>query len=245
MNAITTDHTQAQGSEKPAPNKTSSPVKTGRGARIAPAALILLSLIPLIFGAVRLAELASGAEITPANARFFESPTPVVTHILSAGVFALLGALQFATGFRRRHPAWHRRAGRILVVCGLLVGLSGLWMTLFYSLPPNDGALLFALRLLFGSFMVVSIVLGFTSARRLDMPAHRAWMMRAYAVGIGAATQMLTLMVGELVAGPPDVLGRALLMGAGWVINLAVAEWVIRKRPSARVRTALASVPHV
>ncbi|HMN61003.1 MAG TPA: DUF2306 domain-containing protein [Anaerolinea sp.] len=245
MNAITTDHTQAQGSGKPAPHKTISPVKTTRGARIAPAALILLSLIPLIFGAVRLAELAGGAEITPANARFFESPTPVVTHILSAGVFALLGALQFATGFRRRHPAWHRRAGRILVVCGLLVGLSGLWMTLFYSLPPSDGALLFALRLLFGSFMVVSIVLGFAAVRRRDMAAHRAWMMRGYAVGIGAATQMLTLMVGELVAGPPDVLGRALMMGAGWVINLAVAEWIIRKRPSARVRASLASVPRV
>jgi len=31
-------------------------------------------------------------------------------------------------------------------------------------------------------------------------------------------------------------------MGAAWVINLAVAEWAIRKRPAAPARTASAVV---
>jgi hypothetical protein len=53
-----------------------------------------------------------------------------------------------------------------LVLCGLLVGLCGLWMTLLSPWPAGDGALLYALRLLFGSAMVVSIVLGFTTIRR-------------------------------------------------------------------------------
>jgi hypothetical protein len=52
-------------------------------------------------------------------------------------------------------------------------------------------------------------------------------MMRGYAIGLGAGTPVLTLLVGELIAGPPSELSRALLMGAGWVINLAVAEWII------------------
>ena len=47
---------------------------------------------------------------------------------------------------------------------------------------------------------------------------------------------MLTLMIGELVIGPPGELSRALLMGAGWVINLAVAERAIRKRPAPPAR---------
>ena len=55
-------------------------------------------------------------------------------------------------------------------------------------------------------------------------------MMRAYAIGLGAGTQVLTLLAGELIAGPPSELSRALLMGAGWVINLAVAEWAIRRQ---------------
>jgi hypothetical protein len=78
--------------------------------------------------------------------------------------------------------------------------------------------------------MVVSIVLGFTAIRRGDVIRHQAWMMRGYAIGLGAGTQVLTLLAGELIAGPPGELGRALLMGAAWAINLAVAEWVIRKR---------------
>ena len=55
-------------------------------------------------------------------------------------------------------------------------------------------------------------------------------MLRGYALGMGAGTQPLTLMVGELIGGPPNEFTRALLMGAAWVINLAVAEWIIRRR---------------
>jgi hypothetical protein len=103
-------------------------------------------------------------------------------------------------------------------------------MTLFYPWPAGDGALLYALRLVFSSAMVVSIVLGFTTIRRGDVIGHRAWMTRGYAIGLGAATQMLTLLAAGIIAGPPGELSRALLMGAGWLINLAVAEWAIRNR---------------
>jgi uncharacterized membrane protein YozB (DUF420 family) len=60
-------------------------------------------------------------------------------------------------------------------------------MTLFYPRPADDGALLYALRLLFGSAMVISIVLGFTAIRRRDVRRHRAWMMRDYAMGLARA----------------------------------------------------------
>lgn len=87
--------------------------------------------------------------------------------------------------------------------------------------------------------MVVSIVLGFVAIRRGNVIQHRAWMTRGYAIGLGAGTQVLTLMVGEMIAGPPSELSRALLMGAGWAINLAVAEWAIRRRRRPRARAAL------
>jgi hypothetical protein len=120
-------------------------------------------------------------------------------------------------------------AGRLLVACGVLVGLSGLWMTLFYPRAAGTGELLYALRLGFGSAMVASIVRGFAAIRRGDVQRHRAWMLRGYAIGLGAGTQALTLAAGALILGPPTELSGALLMGAGWVINLAVAEWAIRR----------------
>jgi hypothetical protein len=57
-------------------------------------------------------------------------------------------------------------------------------------------------------------------------------MMRGYAIGLGAGTQVLTGAAGTLIAGPLSELGGDLLMSAGWVINLAVAEGAIRKRPA-------------
>ena len=225
--------------------KTKATTRKLRAIWLMPAALILLSLIPLATGIFHLTQLSSGADITPDNARFFASPLPVVLHIVNAGVYALLGAFQFVNRFRQRRPGWHRAAGRLLVACGLLVGLSGLWMTLFYPGANGSSDLLYALRLLFGSGMVLCIVLGFTAIRRQDVIGHRAWMTRGYAIGLGAGTQVLTLLVGELIAGPSSELGNAILMGAGWVINLAVAEWAIRKRLANQARTSSSVVSNL
>lgn len=215
--------------ERPASAKTSPRGKIG-SARWLIVGLLLLTAIPLAGGAVRLVGLAGGAAITPDNARFFAAPLPIVLHILSAAVFGILGPFQFSTALRRRRPGWHRMSGRLVVGAGLVVGLSALWMTLFSARAPGSGDLLVAFRLLFGSAMLGSIVFAFAAIRRRDVQQHRAWMLRAYAIALGAGTQALTQGVGAAIVGQPSELGVALLMAAGWVINLAIAEWVIRRR---------------
>ncbi|MOA34072.1 hypothetical protein D3C78_1554200 [compost metagenome] len=77
--------------------------------------------------------------------------------------------------------------------------------------------------------MVLSMVRGFTTIRRGDVIRHRAWMTRGYAIGLGVGTQMLLLMVWEMIIGQPSELSHDLLMSAAWVINLAVAEWAVRR----------------
>lgn len=206
-----------------------------------PLALILLCAIPLSAGGVRLVTLASGAAITPENARFFGAPLPVVLHIAGAAMYMVLGAFQFVPGFRRRMPGWHRRVGRVAGASGLVAALSALWMTHFYELPAHDGALLYWIRLLFGSLMAVSIVLGIVAIRRREIARHRAWMLRGYALGLGAGTQVLTLGIGEAVLGPPDEVARGLLMGAAWAINLALAEWIIGRKPWGPARAVSAA----
>jgi uncharacterized membrane protein len=203
-----------------------------------PVALILLCAIPLAAGGVRLVSLAAGAEITPENARFFAAPLPVVLHIVAAAAYVVLGGFQFVPGFRRRKPGWHRRVGRVVAGSGLVAALSALWMTLFYALPAHDGVLLYWFRLFFGSLMAASIVLGVAAIRRRQIARHRAWMTRGYALGLGAGTQVLTLGIGEIVLGPPGEVARGLLMGAAWAINLALAEWIIRRSAAPPARSA-------
>jgi len=216
----------------------------GSAGWLAPAGLLVLGMLPVAAGALRLDQLSGMSAVMPANPRFASVPLPVVLHIVTATLFAILGPLQFAAGFRRRWPAWHRVAGRLLVGCGLVVALTGLWMTLFYARPDATGTLLYASRIVFGSAMVVSIVVGLAAILRRDVQSHRAWMARGYAIGLGAATQMLTLAVAEIVAGPPNELTHDSLMALSWVINLAVAEWAIRKRRAPRNRTAKQPITH-
>jgi uncharacterized membrane protein len=195
-----------------------------------PALLILLSLVPAVMGTARLAELAQGAAVTPENARFVARPLPVVLHVLAVVPYSLLGALQFAPAFRRRHRGWHRAVGRLLVPCGLVAALTGLWMAHFYPWPAGDGWGVYVERLVFGTAMLASIVLALDAIRRRDFASHGAWMTRAYAIGLGAGTQVLTHLPWFVLADArPGELARAVMMGAAWVINVAVAEWAIRR----------------
>ncbi len=196
-----------------------------------PAALVALSLVPLTAGVLRLVQVAGGPELLPADERFDGFPLALVAHIVGAGVFALAGVAQLVPGFRRRHAEWHRRAGWVVAFSGLLVAGSALWLTLGYPPRAGSGAVLYLFRLVFGSAMVACLVLGLVAARRRELAAHRAWMLRAYAIGLAAGTQVLTEAVGGAVFGD-GVLRTDLAKSAGWVVNLLVAEWVIR-RPAA------------
>jgi hypothetical protein len=61
---------------------------------------------------------------------------------------------------------------------------------------------------------------------------HRAWITRGYAIGLGAATQfVLHLVLWLLFGAKPQGVGKALVMGAGWALNLVVAELSVRARP--------------
>lgn len=187
----------------------------------------LLSMIPGTAGALRLIQLAGGPDLLPDDPRFDSFPVALVVHIVASAVFALVGAVQFVPQLRRR--SWHRRVGRILAVAGLLVAGSAIWLTLSYEAKPGTGDLLFGFRLAFASSMAAALMLGFSAARRRDMAGHRAWMMRAYAIGLGAGTQVFTEGFGEAILGTGVVAGD-LAKGAAWVINLAIAEWAIRRR---------------
>jgi uncharacterized membrane protein len=202
-----------------------------------PVALVALSAIPLVAGMLRLVELAGGPQLMPADERFAPFPLPLVLHIVGATTYAIVGAFQFVPRFRRRHLAWHRRVGRVLTVAGLMVAVSALWMTLLYAQKPGTGDLLYVLRLVFGFAMAACLVLGFTAIRRRDIAAHRAWMIRAYAIGVAAGTQAFTGGIGGALFGTGEF-PADLAKGAGWVIDLAIAEWVIRRpaRPKAQRR---------
>jgi len=194
------------------------------------AGLIALSVVPAIAGSVRVGQLIGGVAVTPENARFVHAPWPVLLHLPAAVLYSIAGALQFSTTLRRRRAGWHRMAGRLLLPMGALVAATGLWMTLTYPWPAGDGWMVFVERMVVGVAMLAFLALGLRAIQRRAFAVHGEWMIRAYALGLGAGTQVLThLPWFVLMERAPDELARGVMMGAGWAINAVVAEWAIRR----------------
>src|SRR5262245_64160036 len=84
---------------------------------------------------------------------FAHYPVLTLAHILPALFFLVLAPLQFSGRFRHRHLLWHRRIGRILLVCGAGAGVTALVMS--FGMPAIGGinqaaaTTLFALLFLF------------------------------------------------------------------------------------------------
>ena len=122
--------------------------------------------------------------------------------------------------------------GRVIVwPAGMIAALSGLWLTLFYPAVDHDGLVLYWIRLIVGSLMALFLGLGLAAIlSRRDVGRHRKWMMRGYALGLGAGTQVLTHLPWVLFPAIQSEASRAVAMGAGWAINLAFVEWWLRRQ---------------
>src|SRR5262245_12706187 len=124
-----------------------------RARRILWGAVIFLALIGVFVVARRTAHLASilihgySPPAVSSNPRlaqfaalddvFARYPILTLVHILPGLLFIVLAPLQFSPTFRKRHLQLHRRSGRILFLCGAVVGVSALVMS--FAMPSIGG----------------------------------------------------------------------------------------------------------
>ena len=166
----------------------------------------------------------------PENPRVRLAPVPVIIHLVGSIPYCILGIVQFLPSLRNAYPKWHRISGRFLVAAGLLAALTGLWMTHFYEFPSSlQGPLLYWVRIIVGFGMIASLCLGLSAVFKRRIAEHKAWMIRAYALGQGAGTQVITAIPSFVMVGEPSGLTRDIFMTLSWVINILIAEAVIRK----------------
>ena len=168
-------------------------------------------------------------------------PLPITLHILGSSIFCLVGAVQFLPSLRRYRPSLHRTLGRIVAAAGYVSALTGLWMTVAYAFPDAlQGPLLCVARVTLSLAMVALIAWAVIAIRSRDVAAHRAAMLRAYAIGQGASTQTaLFLVTIGLFDTEPLGFSRDVLMVGAWAFNLAIAEFLIRRAFAARTSGAV------
>ncbi|SPL95861.1 membrane protein, putative [[Actinomadura] parvosata subsp. kistnae] len=189
----------------------------------------------LVFGAVLVTPYTS---LDPGASRLAVPGGPyfalLATHVFTALVALVLGPLQFVPAVRAR-----RRVHRVIGRCYLLAGV----------LPSALAAVPVALlsgRLVTQVGLTVPAVLwlvtgwlAYRAAARRDFVRHREWMMRNYALTFLAVTSRIVvplLLVSQLPFGVPagslGTLAPSMIpvgQVLGWVINLIVAEILIRR----------------
>jgi Predicted membrane protein (DUF2306) len=195
-----------------------------------PAALILYALLPLVMSSIRLFEIASGPVPTPDNARFLVMPIQIYLHGGGGVLYLFFGAFQFSQPLRARFPKWHRWNGRFATIAGGLAALSAIWMTETMPEVPFNPHEVYGFRILFGLAWFWCLALGIYAAITQDIANHRAWMMRAYAIALGASTTAIIQGTWYAFYGMPSPKVFALATGAAWVINLLVAQRIINPK---------------
>ncbi|NRB02761.1 MAG: DUF2306 domain-containing protein [Rhodobacteraceae bacterium] len=188
--------------------------------------LIELSGIPL--GLPDLDRVLSGARL------------PFVAHIVGVIGFNLLGALQFSTQLRSVYPRLHRGIGWCATLAGLSLGLSGLWLSLFFPVADHTTPLFTAFRVIASCVLVAVLVIGLHKAIFRHFRAHRNWMIRAYALALGTTTQGLLTLAWEEAIGPLPDLMHAVVFAAGWGLTLLIAELILVDHAKSEPRPAYA-----
>src|SRR5690606_7358746 len=123
------------------------------------------------------------------HARFDQVPWAGSVHVLGGAIVLLAGGFQFWGALRKRHPRLHRNLGRCYLLAVLAGGLSGLWLA-----PRTEGGLVTSIA--FALLSVLWLYSGWRAYRAIRMgnvPMHREWMLRNYALSFGAVTLRLYL----------------------------------------------------
>ncbi|MFN3954775.1 MAG: DUF2306 domain-containing protein [Pararhodobacter sp.] len=210
-------------------------------ARPIPLVLLLAfcTFIPVMMAGVRVVQIPAGA-LPEDSLRMAVAPGWHFLHALAGVLFGVLGPVQFVLAMRRRFGAVHRLSGRVFVVAGLGMALSGLG--LLAQVESIATGLLDVARGAFSLALIVALVLGVHAARARNMARHRAWMIRAYVIGMGAGTVALVMFPIYLITGEPITgLASDMVVVGSWLVNIALGEWVIRRLAApARHQPALA-----
>jgi hypothetical protein len=158
----------------------------------------------------------------------------LAAHVATAGVALLLLPWQLWPVVRRRVPRVHHWLGRVYAVAAVLGGGSGVAAAL---VAPLDLVTTLGFSAL-GAAWIAATVRAVQLAGRRDLPGHRDWAVRSFALGFAAVTLRLWLPL-LLASGLAFTEAYAVVAWLCWVPNLLVAEWVVRgRRTASRVAVA-------
>ena len=188
--------------------------------------LWVLSLGVAAYAFVVYAFMPLGALVHPDIRPTFEAHRiGILLHVFGSVFALLLGPLQFSARLRRNALQVHRWLGRLYLGVGVLIGgLAGLYMAFhaFGGLVSQAGFAGLAIGWLYTGARA------FVAIRSRNVVAHRAWMIRNFALTF-AAVMLRLYLPAALAYGIAFEAAYPVIAWLCWVPNLVVAQWLITR----------------
>ena len=124
------------------------------------------------------------AQLAGLDQVFADKETLTLTHIIPGLAFVILVPFQLSRSWRNRHLRAHRWIGRIVMILGVIIGISALAM----STNPIGGAIEASATIFFDLFFLFALTKAYLHIRRREIALHREWIIRAMAIALGIAT---------------------------------------------------------
>jgi uncharacterized membrane protein len=192
-----------------------------------PAALYFGTLLTIVLALVQVVQIPLDA-LPEDSQRLNATPLWHFMHVLGGATFGILGPLQFGNVLARKYGFLHRLIGRVFVAAGVLISVSSLG--LLWHFPSAYSPAISGGRLVFGIALGVALTIAMQAIYKRDFARHRNWMIRAYAIGVGAtAVSMVFFPIFVITGQPPMGLGADILFLVAWVGCVAFAEGVVRR----------------
>lgn len=194
---------------------------------VVPAALFFGTLLTIILALVQAVQIPLGA--LPADSlRLSAAPVWHFMHVLGGAAFGILGPIQFSRVLMVKYGLLHRVLGRVFVAAGAMLSLSSLG--LLWRFPGANSAPMSSGRLLFGIALGVALAIAMQAVHKRDFTRHRNWMIRAYAIGMGAtAVTMVFFPIYVITGEPPAGLVSDIAFLGSWTACIVFAEGLVRR----------------
>ena len=145
-------------------------------------------------------------------------------HTTGGGLALLLGSVQFFPKLRNQYLTIHRNIGKGYVVACLIGGTSGLVLAVL----ANGGWIAKTGFTMLAVFWLYSTYQAYSAIRRKAIESHQIWMLRSFALTFAAVSLRLEIPL-YLMLGMEFLDAYRLVSWSCWVLNLLVAEWLVRR----------------
>lgn len=120
-------------------------------------------------------------------------PFPILGHLLGGVLMMLAAIVNLNPSLLKRVPRLHRVSGYCFIVGSLVAGASAVWLTATF--PERFPPLNIFSNFLWGALLIVCPLMALRAIKMRNIPQHRAWIIRGYAVAAGPAMHRVLFFV--------------------------------------------------